>query len=247
MTRGRTSPPGGAPDRGAQVSAARPRPRGSEPLLRIARGPHELPSATPRAAAARREPGDEEHCELCAAGILEDHRHLMHMGRRALLCVCRACYLLFTHDGAARGLFRSVPERYIHLAPDADDQDWWNQLQVPVSLVFFVRGSDERVRAFYAGPAGATEAELDVDTWDEVVRRHPVVGSLAMEVEALLVRAGAPRLQAFIVPIDACFELVGRLRQNWRGFTGGDEPRAATDAFFDRIALLASQAPAPAP
>jgi hypothetical protein len=38
------------------------------------------------------------------------------------------------------------------------------------------------------------------------------------------------------VPIDACYELVGRLRQLWRGFDGGQDAHAAMDEFFERVA-----------
>jgi hypothetical protein len=210
------------------------------PLLRIARGPHEFaPPPLPRETARRAAPADEERCEFCAAPIPSEHGHLLHLERRALLCVCRACYLLFTHDGAARGLFRSVPERYVTLAPVDDDRTWWAGLEIPVSLAFFVHGSDGRVRAFYPSPLSATEAEVPLDAWHLARTQFPALGTLAPEVEALLVRARTPGLDAFIVPIDACFELVGRLRLSWRGFTGGDEGRAAIEAFFERVAARA--------
>ena len=54
-------------------------------------------------------------------------------------------------------------------------------------------------------------------------------------------RRGVPRARrarrdgtasAILVPIDACYELVGRLRQLWRGFDGGREAHEALDAFF---------------
>jgi hypothetical protein len=38
------------------------------------------------------------------------------------------------------------------------------------------------------------------------------------------------------VPIDACYELVGRLRTLWRGFDGGREAHDAMDAFFAHVA-----------
>jgi hypothetical protein len=37
------------------------------------------------------------------------------------------------------------------------------------------------------------------------------------------------------VPIDACYELVGHLRQLWRGFDGGREAHEAMGAFFGRV------------
>ena len=41
--------------------------------------------------------------------------------------------------------------------------------------------------------------------------------------------------ECFLVPIDACYELVGELRRLWRGFDGGSEAHDALDAFFDRV------------
>ena len=45
-------------------------------------------------------------------------------------------------------------------------------------------------------------------------------------------RGGA---ECYIVPIDACYELVGHLRTLWRGFDGGKEANAKLDAFFDDV------------
>jgi hypothetical protein len=39
-------------------------------------------------------------------------------------------------------------------------------------------------------------------------------------------------VEAHVVPIDRCYELVGLLRTAWRGFDGGQEARAVLDAFF---------------
>ena len=67
-------------------------------------------------------------------------------------------------------------------------------------------------------------------------RADPRVGLLADDVEALLVRVpesariGQP--QSYLVPIDACYEFVGRLRMLWRGFDGGQEAREFIDGFF---------------
>jgi len=38
-----------------------------------------------------------------------------------------------------------------------------------------------------------------------------------------------------LVPIDACYELVGRMRRLWRGFDGGSEARAAMADFFSTV------------
>lgn len=62
---------------------------------------------------------------------------------------------------------------------------------------------------------------------------------LHQDVEALLVRRtkepGGGDSSCHLVPIDACYELVGRLRTLWRGFDGGREAHEAMDGFFAQV------------
>src|ERR1700730_10248228 len=107
------------------------------------------------------------------------------------------------------------------------DRRSWEALQIPVGLAFFFRNSLlDRTVAFYPGPAGATESELDLDAWGAIAAAEPRVGLLADDVEALLVRVpndaeGNEQPECYLVPIDACYEFVGGLRTRWRGFDGG--------------------------
>ena len=59
-----------------------------------------------------------------------------------------------------------------------------------------------------------------------------MLATLQPDVEALLVRAAADGggAECYLVPIDACYELVGQLRRLWRGFDGGREAHDALDA-----------------
>ena len=101
--------------------------------------------------------------------------------------MCRACYLLFT-DTSANLRYRAVPDRFLSLPDFGLGRREWEALQIPVGVAFFFRNSAlERTVAFYPGPAGATESELDIATW-AAVSRDPRVGLLADDVEALLVR-----------------------------------------------------------
>ena len=95
----------------------------------------------------------------------------------------------------------------------------------------------DRTVAFYPGPAGVAESELGLQAWSEVLAANPELKVLTDDVEALLVRApDADRDAAcFLVPIDACYELAGRLRTVWRGFDGGQDARAAIAEFFDTV------------
>src|SRR5262245_32180977 len=104
-------------------------------------------------------PRPDERCDLCCREIAEAHQHVVNLETRGLLCTCRACYLLFTHEGAGQGRYRAVPERYV-AAPDfALSHEQWDALQVPVAMVFlFFNSLLNRMVAFYPSPAGATES-----------------------------------------------------------------------------------------
>jgi Fe-S cluster biogenesis protein NfuA len=180
----------------------------------------------------------EERCDLCADPIAPDHRHLVDTEARTLLCACRGCYLLFTSEGSGGVRFRAVPDRYVALLDGALAPAVWDALEIPVSVAFFFHNSSlGRVAAFYPGPAGATESLLTLEAWEELASSMPLLATMEPDVEALLVRAAPRRARAacFIVPIDACYELVGRLRQLWRGFDGGREANDALDEFFVRV------------
>ena len=183
-------------------------------------------------------PRPGEACELCAEPISDDHGHLVDRQARTLMCACRGCYLLFTSEGAGGTHFRSVPDRFLAFPEFELSAVQWDSLQIPVSVAFFfINSSLGRVAAFYPGPAGATESELPLDTWAEVTAANPELATLQPDVEAFLVRTKAhgTGTECYIVPIDACYELVGHLRRLWRGFDGGTEARARLDEFFDDI------------
>ncbi len=177
-------------------------------------------------------PGElDERCELCGAPIDAEHRHLFDDRTEALACACQACSLLFTGQASAR--YRPVPTRVLSL-PDLQigDEDW-DALQVPVGLAFFARsGRSGRVVARYPSPAGPTESQLSLETWDELEAANPVLRELEPDVEALLVnRVGAAR-DNLVVPIDQCYALVGLVRTGWQGISGGPEVWGRVAAFF---------------
>jgi Family of unknown function (DUF5947) len=179
-----------------------------------------------------------ERCEMCSEAIADEHQHVVNVAGRQLMCVCRACYLLFT-DAQAELRYRAVPDRYLAFPDFALDRRAWEAFQIPVGVAFFFTNSElGRTVAFYPGPAGACESELDLDAWNAVSAADPRVGLLADDVEALLVRVPESEdgaLQTYLVPIDACYEFVGRLRLLWRGFDGGQEARAFIDSFFAQV------------
>ncbi len=187
-----------------------------------------------RAAPPRPRPG--ERCEMCNESISDEHEHVVNTEGRNLMCTCRGCWMLFTSDGAAGGRYRAVPDRYLQLEEFTVSPTAWDSFQIPVSVAFFfLNSSTGQVAAFYPSPAGATESLLPLDAWDELVAANPVLDTLVADVEALLLRMGRAEQAGFIVPIDACYELVGQMRQLWRGFDGGREAKDALDQFFERL------------
>ncbi len=186
---------------------------------------------------SRPQPPAEERCELCSRPIPSQHSHVVHVEKRNLLCACRPCYLLFTPQGAAGGKYRAVPENYLDLGDRVLSPSQWDRLQVPVELAFFFFNSNQgRTVAFYPSPAGATESLLPLETWEEIVRGNPRLAALIPDVEALLVWKRPEGSASYVVPIDACYELVGIVRRHWRGFHGGDEAWQAISGFFAGLA-----------
>jgi hypothetical protein len=191
-----------------------------------------------------------ERCEMCSELIADEHQHVVNVVGRQLMCTCRACYLLFT-DSHAQLRYRAVPDRYLSFPDFALDRLVWEALQIPVGVAFFFANSAlGRTVAFYPGPAGATESELDMDVWDAISGADSRVDLLADDVEALLVRVfdspqdgELPGPLTYLVPIDACYEFVGRLRMLWRGFDGGQQAREFIDDFFARVADRAVETP----
>lgn len=189
-------------------------------------------SVLSRIRAGRPEPPAYERCDMCGAPRADDHPHVVNISSRSLMCTCRPCYLLFTHDDADLA-YRAVPDRYLSFA--AIPAPVWDELELPVGTAFlFLNSTLERVVAFYPGPAGATESELSLDAWGRVVTAVPGLSTLKPDVEALLVHTGE-RTEAFLVPIDICYELVGHLRMLWRGFDGGQDVRKRLDDFFAHL------------
>ncbi len=165
-----------------------------------------------------------EKCELCGAAIDSTHQHVIDLEKRRMMCTCRACFLLFTQVGAAGGKLRSVSERYLKLPKLEIPGD-----EIPVGIAFFIRDSATNlVKAFYPSPAGPVEAGITVEAWAEMIANAPALAGMEPDVEAALIGNS----ESWIVPVDACYELVGRMKRTWRGFDGGPEARGEIAGFF---------------
>lgn len=184
-----------------------------------------------RLRAERPVPSPYERCEMCAAPIAVGHQHVVDIARRALLCACRPCHLLFSGENDILA-YRAVPGRFLRVDLPAPV---WESLELPVGTAFVLLNSTlGRPVAVYPGPAGATESELPLDAWQQVAAVAGVA-ELLPDVEALLVRATGGRVEAYLVPIDVCYELVGHLRQLWRGFDGGHEVHQRIEALLATV------------
>jgi hypothetical protein len=194
-------------------------------LRRFARQKVTLPAAVETSA---------ERCDLCATPLPGEHRHLLDLQSQSMLCACQACALLFERPDHPK--YRLLPTRYLALPDVVLSDQQWDELLIPVNMAFFLASSQEqRVRAFYPGPAGATEALLGIEHWHELLASNPSLGLLSPDVEALLVNRLEQARACYIVPLDCCYRLVGMIRKTWRGLSGGAEVWQSIHAFFAEL------------
>jgi hypothetical protein len=186
-------------------------------------------------ATAERE-AELERCELCGEPIPADHRHLLDLRTRELMCACQACRILFDRREAGEGHYRLVPDRRLYLEGFELDDASWAELRIPVEMAFFFRlGAEDRMVALYPSPMGPTESLLELDAWADIERRNPVLRTLEPDVEALLVNRSRGARDHYLVPIEDPFRLVALIRTRWRGLTGGKEVWDEIDRFFEEL------------
>lgn len=216
----------------------------AEPPARAAAEGEDTPAAVLGRIRASRDAGarPEEACEMCAAEIPAGHGHVADLDQSSLLCTCRPCYLLFETAAAGGGRYRAVPDRYLADPAHPVTAAEWDELEIPVGLAFFLRSSQAgRVTGFYPSPGGPTECRLDLAAWDRFAQAHPLLGAVEPDVEAALISRTGGAIEHFLVPIDACYELAGRMRMLWKGFDGGTEARQSIAEFLDSVRGRARQ------
>jgi Family of unknown function (DUF5947) len=193
--------------------------------------------ATLRQFARLRQP--PERCELCSAGLGREHPHLVEIPLRKIICACDACATLF--DGMTGSRYKRVSRRAQLLTNIQMTDTQWKNLLIPINMAFFFRSSiQDRIVTLYPSPAGAVESLLPLDAWIEIVRANVVLKQLQPDIEALLVnRVGhAHNLSSaeyYIAPIDDCYRLVGLIRANWKGLSGGSEVWTEIGRFFSDL------------
>ena len=177
-----------------------------------------------------------ECCELCSAPLASEHPHLVELAHRKLVCACDACALLFS--GQAQARYKRVSRRFLALDAFRITDREWDSLSIPIGMAFFFTNSRlGKIVAQYPSPAGATESELPLEAWQQIVAANPVLDDMEEDVEALLVNRvgyarGVSAARYYILPIDHCYRLVGIIRSHWRGFSGGGEVWERIADFF---------------
>ena len=172
----------------------------------------------------------EANCELCGTSMPEDHRHLLQTEERRIVCVCEACWALRSGDAE----FRPTGSRFTWLEGFTLPSELWARFGIPIGLAFFLRGGDG-VAALYPSPAGATESELDMSAWEALVSLNPVLETLETDGESLIVSRLSDPPQYAIAPIDEAYRLVGMIKVNWQGITGGEAVDQVIAQFFEEL------------
>lgn len=202
-------------------------------LRKLARG-----SSNRASALTSNTPRDGESCDLCGTALSSEHRHMLQLEERRIDCCCEACWALRAGDAE----YRPVGTRTLWLSDLELSEERWASFAIPIGLAFFMRSSVAGgVVGLYPSPAGATESELDLASWEAFVEENPVLGELESDAEGLVVNRLADPRQYAIVPIDECYALVGLVKANWEGISGGTGLERAIAGFFDRLHQRAAQ------
>lgn len=182
-----------------------------------------------------------EGCESCDGPLAHEHAHVVDLARRHLRCVCAECATRLPLVHPVR--YRAIGNRLLtdpRLEMGAAE---WAAIGVPLPLGYVMYDSGtERWVAHRPTPEGTREERIDPLRWLALAARTPLVAELRPDVEAILV-GGRPRPQAWLAPIDACYELQGYVRRHWRGVHGASA-WMVLDTFFDRLRVTSATLPA---
>jgi len=180
-----------------------------------------------------------ETCDICGAGIPEDHRHLLHLTERRIVCSCEACWAMRSGEGD----YRPTGNRTLWLPDLQVPDELWASFQIPIGLAFFMDSTvTSCVVALYPSPGGATESELHFESWNRMRELNPVLRELEPDIEGLVVNRLSDPVAYAIAPIDRCYALTGLIKAHWEGISGGPAVEAAVAEFFE--ALRSEAAPA---
>ena len=177
-----------------------------------------------------------ERCDLCGTSVPSDHRHMLNLYERQIVCVCESCWALRSGDPE----FRPTGKRTVWLEDFQLPEEIWAQFRIPIGLASFMHSSvTDCVVALYPSPAGATESELHFETWNRLTDMNPILRELDPDAEALIVNRTADPPMYAIAPIDRCYMLVGLVKASWEGISGGAGVERAIEAYFDELRAAA--------
>jgi len=175
---------------------------------------------------------DTDVCDLCGTGIPEDHRHLLALSERRIVCACEACWAMRSGEGD----YRPTGNRTLWLESLHLPDELWASFQIPIGLAFFMVSTvTSCVVAMYPSPGGATESELHFDSWKRALELNPVLADLEPDVEGLIANRMSDPPMYVIAPIDRCYALTGTIKAHWEGISGGPDVHAAVERFFDEL------------
>jgi hypothetical protein len=169
---------------------------------------------------------------LCGIAIPEDHRHLLHLVERRIVCTCEACWGMRSGEGD----YRPTGQRTLWLAELDVPDDLWATFQIPIGLAFFMQSTVTAcVVAMYPSPAGATESELHFESWSRMLELNPILARMEPDIEGLIVNRLVEPPAYVIAPIDRCYALTGTVKASWEGISGGSGVEAAVARFFEGL------------
>jgi hypothetical protein len=217
----------------ADAVAARRRAQAVSGLRGLATRSTQSRAPTPAAAdAGAGAAADVESCDLCGVTIPEDHRHLLHLIERRIVCSCEACWGM----RAGEGDYRPVGNRTLWMDELEIPDDLWASFQIPIGLAFFMESTvTSCVVAMYPSPAGATESELHFESWNRMITLNPMLAGMEPDVEGLIVNRLSEPPAYVIAPIDTCYALTGTIKASWEGISGGGAVEQAVAGFFERL------------
>ena len=183
--------------------------------------------------------GPEERCDLCNTTVPPDHRHMLNLYERQIVCVCESCWALRSGEVD----FAPTGSRTLWLDDFELPEELWAQFRIPIGLAFFMHSSvTDCIVAMYPSPAGATESELHFETWSRLVERNPVLETLEPDAEGLIVNRMSDPPEFAIAPIDRCYMLVGLIKASWEGISGGAGVEEAIAGYFEELRAKAATA-----
>src|SRR6202042_3806415 len=81
--------------------------------------------------------GSQERCDLCNTTLPDDHRHMLHLVERRIVCTCEACWALRSGDAE----YRPTGMRELWLTDFRCEEETWAGFRIPIGLAFFMRST----------------------------------------------------------------------------------------------------------